>query len=74
MKVSKGQHLKAKRKCLSAAATEVRQGSRRLEQILRRLNTNVFLNSVEQHVPLKIKHGVGLSLAKEHFLFAKMSV
>ena len=44
MKVSKDQHVKANRKCLSAAAG-------------RRSHINVFLTSVGQRVPLKINMG-----------------
>ena len=54
MKVSKDQHLKAKRKILSAAATEWSvTGVQMPGTNLRISHINVFLTSVGQHVPLK---------------------
>ena len=58
MKVSKDQHLKAERKCLSAAAAEK---SVRRDQTpgtnLRMSHIHVLLTSLGQHVPLKINVG-----------------
>ena len=59
MKVSKDQHLKAERKCLSAAAAErsvTRDQTPGL--ILRVSHIHVLLKDLGQHVPLKINVGL----------------
>ena len=75
MKVSKDQHLKAERKCLSAAAqNEVWQGIRlrRLEQS-EDITLPCFSSKSWPKCTAKDKHGVRESSAKENFFLAKMA-
>ena len=61
MKVSKGQHLKAERTCLNAAATM--KCDKRSDLVISHIH--VLLTSLGQHVPLKINVGFAKVWQKE---------
>ena len=63
MKVSKGQHLKAKRKCFKCSGREAALGTN-----VRKLLTNACLTSVGHHVPLKINMGFAKVWRKIFFI------
>ena len=76
MKVSKDQHLKAERKCLSAAATEwsvTRDQTPGANLRIQVSHIHVLLTSLGQHVPLKINVGFAKVWRKKTFFLAKMA-